>query len=105
MLCKVYYDLLAKRTQNKTDWVAIVRIEQLYPFPKADLEAVLAPHQQVNDIVWVQEEPENQGAWWMIQHEIRRVLLKINSYLMSAEKHPLHQQLVIRRFSMSNKIS
>ena len=78
VLCsgKVYYDLLAKRTQNKTDWVAIVRIEQLYPFPKADLEAVLAPHQQVNDIVWVQEEPENQGAWWMIQHEIRRALTK-----------------------------
>ncbi|WP_116964057.1 2-oxoglutarate dehydrogenase E1 component [Fastidiosibacter lacustris] len=78
ILCsgKVYYDLLSKRREKAIEDIAIIRIEQLYPFPQQDLEAVLAAYQHVSDIVWVQEEPENQGAWWMIQHELRRVLVK-----------------------------
>lgn len=78
ILCsgKVYYDLLAERGEKDVKDIAIVRIEQLYPFPQADLDKVLAPYEAVNDVVWVQEEPENQGAWWMIQHELRKVLRK-----------------------------
>ncbi|WP_440993956.1 2-oxoglutarate dehydrogenase E1 component [Cysteiniphilum litorale] len=78
ILCsgKVYYDLLAERSEKEVKDIAIVRVEQLYPFPQADLDKVLAPYEAVNDIVWVQEEPENQGAWWMIQHELRKVLRK-----------------------------
>lgn len=81
ILCsgKVYYDLLAERIDKEVKDIAIVRIEQLYPFPQADLDKVLAPYEAVNDIVWVQEEPENQGAWWMIQHELRKVLRKDQS--------------------------
>ncbi|WP_119328689.1 2-oxoglutarate dehydrogenase E1 component [Cysteiniphilum halobium] len=78
ILCsgKVYYDLLAERSEKSIKDIAIVRIEQLYPFPQVDLEKVLAPYEAVSDIVWTQEEPENQGAWWMIQHELRKVLHK-----------------------------
>lgn len=77
LLCsgKVYYDLLAKRREQKITDVAIVRLEQLYPFPSKDLSAALAQYSHVSDVVWVQEEPENQGAWWMIQHHIREELM------------------------------
>ena len=76
VLCtgKVYYDLVAKRTECNIQDVAIIRLEQLYPFPKQDLKDNIAKYSHVTDIVWAQEEPENQGAWWMIQHHIRKVL-------------------------------
>ena len=76
LLCsgKVYYDLVTERNNIDIKNIAIIRIEQLYPFPQVDLEKVLAPYKGVNDIVWVQEEPENQGAWWIIQHQLRKVL-------------------------------
>lgn len=73
---KVYYDLLTRRHEKNIKDIAIVRLEQLYPFPSKDITAVLKPYAHVNDIVWAQEEPENQGAWRMIQHEIRKILLK-----------------------------
>ena len=88
ILCsgKVYYDLVAKRSDKEIKDIATVRIEQLYPFPKKDLEKVLAPYKHVNDIVWVQEEPENQGAWWMIQHELRKLLYKDQNLSYVARK-------------------
>src|SRR5690606_4947457 len=61
---KVYYDLLEKRRADGLDNVAIVRIEQLYPFPEDDLSEVLAPYTNVRKVVWCQEEPMNQGAWY-----------------------------------------
>ncbi|HRE19014.1 MAG TPA: 2-oxoglutarate dehydrogenase E1 component, partial [Rhodocyclaceae bacterium] len=66
VLCsgKVYYDLLAARREKKITDIAIVRIEQLYPFPKASLEAELAKYSKATEIVWCQEEPRNQGAWY-----------------------------------------
>ncbi|MFZ9034733.1 MAG: 2-oxoglutarate dehydrogenase E1 component [Francisellaceae bacterium] len=71
---KVYYDLLEKRrAENITD-IAIIRLEQLYPFPQRELVDILKPYAHVSDIIWAQEEPENQGAWWMIQHELKRLL-------------------------------
>src|SRR5690554_5247186 len=71
---KVYYDLLEKRRADGLDNVAIVRIEQLYPFPEDDLSEVLAPYTKVRKVVWCQEEPMNQGAWYCSQHHMRRVL-------------------------------
>ena len=75
VLCsgKVYYDLLAKRRADGREDIAIIRIEQLYPFPEDDLTEALAPYKNVKHIVWCQEEPMNQGAWYCSQHHMRRV--------------------------------
>ncbi|MFI8746889.1 2-oxoglutarate dehydrogenase E1 component [Pseudomonas sp. NPDC077186] len=75
VLCsgKVYYDLLEKRRAEGREDIAIVRIEQLYPFPEEDLAEVLAPYKNLKHIVWCQEEPMNQGAWYCSQHHMRRV--------------------------------
>ncbi len=70
---KVYYDLLDKRRNEGREDIAIVRLEQLYPFPEDDLAEVLAPYQNLKSIVWCQEEPMNQGAWYCSQHHMRRV--------------------------------
>ncbi|ATG74507.1 2-oxoglutarate dehydrogenase E1 component [Zobellella denitrificans] len=70
VLCsgKVYYDLLDARRKNEQTDVAIIRIEQLYPFPQEEVAAILADYQHVKDFVWCQEEPQNQGAWYCSQH-------------------------------------
>ena len=60
---KVYYDLLAERAARKLNNVAIVRLEQIYPFPSQKLATVLNRHTQAKKLVWVQEEPRNMGAW------------------------------------------
>ena len=76
VLCsgKVYYDLLDKRRKQEIDNVAIVRIEQLYPFPHAEMAKALADYQHVKDFVWCQEEPQNQGAWYCSQHHFRAAI-------------------------------
>jgi 2-oxoglutarate dehydrogenase E1 component len=71
---KVYYDLLAAAEERKLENVAIVRIEQLYPFPRAALRNELNRFKNAKDIVWCQEEPQNQGAWYQIQHHLRSCL-------------------------------
>lgn len=71
---KVYFDLLEQRRTNEQNDVAIVRIEQLYPFPKEDVEAAIAQYTNVVDYVWCQEEPQNQGAWYSSQHNFRSAL-------------------------------
>ncbi|WGE86121.1 2-oxoglutarate dehydrogenase E1 component [Actinobacillus equuli] len=65
---KVYYDLFEQRRQNEQTDVAIIRIEQLYPFPYEDMKKVLEPYAHVKDFVWCQEEPLNQGAWYCSKH-------------------------------------
>ncbi|MGC7589815.1 2-oxoglutarate dehydrogenase E1 component [Bisgaard Taxon 46] len=65
---KVYYDLLEKRRKNNQTDVAIIRIEQLYPYPHEEMKEILAPYSHVTDYVWCQEEPLNQGAWYCSQH-------------------------------------
>ena len=76
ILCsgKVYYDLKSERDAQGLDHVAIIRIEQLYPFPQEALGAALADYTQVTEAVWCQEEPMNQGAWYSSQHHMRRAL-------------------------------
>lgn len=76
VLCsgKVYYDLFDKRQQDARDDVAIIRIEQLYPFPKKALKRALEPYQSATKFIWCQEEPMNQGAWFSSQHHMRHLL-------------------------------
>ncbi|MGB1111046.1 MAG: 2-oxoglutarate dehydrogenase E1 component, partial [Gammaproteobacteria bacterium] len=73
VLCsgKVYYDLLEARRERELENVALIRIEQLYPFPKVELPEILAKYPHAKDVVWCQEEPMNQGAWFQIQHKLR----------------------------------
>lgn len=71
---KVYYDLLEQRRKNNQHDVAIVRIEQLYPFPHKAMQEVLQQFAHVKDFVWCQEEPLNQGAWYCSQHHFREVI-------------------------------
>jgi 2-oxoglutarate dehydrogenase E1 component len=63
---KIYYDLLQRRRELKAEDVAIVRLELLYPFPEEELKAALSPFPKKTPVVYVQEEPENQGAWWYL---------------------------------------
>ncbi|MFW8589446.1 2-oxoglutarate dehydrogenase E1 component [Glaciecola sp. 2405UD65-10] len=65
---KVYYDLLEQRRKGELNNIAIVRIEQLYPFPQQELDKVVEQYAHVKDWVWCQEEPQNQGAWYCSQH-------------------------------------
>lgn len=76
VLCsgKVYYDLLEKRRENNQTDVAIIRIEQLYPYPHEDMQKVLAPYAHITDFVWCQEEPQNQGAWYCSKHNFEEEL-------------------------------
>ena len=71
---KVYYDLAKMRNKNDFKDVGIVRIEQLYPFPYDDLEEILTKYENVQEFIWCQEEPLNQGAWFSHRHRIQRVL-------------------------------
>jgi 2-oxoglutarate dehydrogenase E1 component len=69
LLCsgKVFYDLAKRREEAGLDDVALVRVEQLYPFPAAALRAQLDAYGQAEMVRWVQEEPENMGAWWYLR--------------------------------------
>ncbi len=76
VLCsgKVYYDLLEDQHKRGQDDVALIRIEQLYPFPRALLATELKKFGKAAEVVWCQEEPQNQGAWYQIQHHLRACL-------------------------------
>ncbi len=69
---KVYYDLFAARRKREIQDVAIIRLEQLYPFPHKLFEAQVAAYPNATEVVWCQEEPGNQGAWHRIQHYLLR---------------------------------
>ena len=72
---KVYYDLVKKREEKGADDVAIVRVEQLYPFPHKAFSAEMKRFPNATDVVWCQDEPQNQGAWFFIQHQIHENML------------------------------
>ena len=72
---KVYYDLLAFRRERKIDDVAIVRLEQQYPFPHADFKSEIARYAKAKEVVWCQEEPQNQGAWYRLRAYLRADIL------------------------------
>jgi 2-oxoglutarate dehydrogenase E1 component len=68
---KVYYELLAYRRERKIDDIAILRLEQQYPFPHEDYKAKVAKYTNANEVVWCQEEPQNQGAWYRLRAMLR----------------------------------
>ncbi len=76
VLCagKVYYDLLEEADKRKLDHVAIVRCEQLYPFPRDEVTRELTRFANAKDVIWCQEEPRNQGAWFQIRHHLEACL-------------------------------
>jgi 2-oxoglutarate dehydrogenase E1 component len=71
---KVYYDLLERRRAGRFPEVALVRIEELYPFPTEEYQAILDRYPKAKGIVWCQEEPQNQGAWYQIRHRLQAPL-------------------------------
>tara|TARA_E500000075_G_C6887879_1_gene267968 strand:- start:307 stop:795 length:489 start_codon:yes stop_codon:yes gene_type:complete len=78
ILCsgKVYYHLLEQRRANDIKDIAIVRLEQLYPFPHEELDLVLDSMTNLQQVLWCQEEPMNQGAWYSSQHHMRNALTR-----------------------------
>ncbi len=73
---KVYYDLARKRAEKGSDDVAILRIAQLYPFPHKAFATEMKKYPNATDVVWCQDEPQNQGAWFFIQHQIHENMLE-----------------------------
>jgi 2-oxoglutarate dehydrogenase E1 component len=74
---KVYYDLLQERRLKEIRDIALVRLEQMYPFPENTLGRVLAAYPNA-DVVWCQEEPENMGAWSFVDRRIEKVLSRLD---------------------------
>ena len=76
VLCsgKVYYELLEARRAAQASNVAVLRVEQLYPYPREDLARAIAPYKRLRRVVWCQEEPMNQGAWYQTQHKMRQAI-------------------------------
>jgi len=71
---KVYYDLLTRRREEEIDDIAVVRVEQLYPFPYTQLKDEVHKYPNAQEYIWCQEEPRNQGAWYNIKHRLERVV-------------------------------
>ena len=71
---KVYYDLLAARRERKLTDIALVRVEQLYPYPHKAIESELRKYANAVHVVWCQDEPQNQGSWFYIQHHLSEAL-------------------------------
>ena len=80
VLCsgKVYYDLKKARDEEDISDVALLRLEQLYPFPYFEVEEMLKDYIHAKEFIWAQEEPRNQGAWFSHRHRLERVLNKLN---------------------------
>jgi 2-oxoglutarate dehydrogenase E1 component len=73
---KVYYDLVKKREEKKASDVAIIRVEQLYPFPHKAFANEMKRYAGASEIMWCQDEPQNQGAWFFVQHYIHENMLE-----------------------------
>ncbi len=95
---KVYYDLLETRRQGDLGHVALVRIEQLYPFPQQSFEEEIKRYSKAKKIVWCQEEPENQGAWYQIQHRLRASLSPKHTLIFSGR--PASASPAVGKFSV-----
>lgn len=84
ILCsgKVYYELRSLRREKELDHVAIVRLEQLYPFPELELQEIIRPYENLESVIWCQEEPQNMGAWYSSQHHMKAVIARQNVRLV-----------------------
>ncbi|MEM9532760.1 MAG: 2-oxoglutarate dehydrogenase E1 component, partial [Pseudomonadota bacterium] len=76
LLCsgKVYYDIVGERQRREANTIPVIRVEQLYPFPRALLLRFLAEYPNLKEVVWCQEEPMNQGAWYQIKHHLQATI-------------------------------
>jgi 2-oxoglutarate dehydrogenase E1 component len=83
---KVYFDLLEQRRAAEVRNVAIVRVEQLYPFPADDYAVALARYPNARQVVWCQEEPQNQGAWYQVRHRLQEPLKGHQELLYSGRR-------------------
>ena len=80
---KIYFELLARKEEQQEGRVALCRLEQLYPFPGDLVQAEMERFSSAK-VIWCQEEPMNQGAWYSMQHRLRRVILAQNEDLYLA---------------------
>lgn len=83
---KIYYELLDGRENHGTDNVALVRVEQLYPFPEKAVEDVLGKYKNTQEVLWTQEEPSNMGYWTFLRHRIKRQALRNSTFRYAGRK-------------------
>lgn len=83
---KIFYELLEAKEANDLNTVAVVRVEQLYPFPDKQVDAVIAKYSRAKEVLWTQEEPSNMGYWTFIRHRIKRHALKNATFRYSGRK-------------------
>ena len=81
ILCngKIYYELDERRAELKANNIAIMRVEQLYPFPQDQIDAQIESYKNRKNLLWVQEEPENMGAWWYVLTRMRETSIQVIS--------------------------
>jgi 2-oxoglutarate dehydrogenase E1 component len=104
---KVYFELMAARREKKIDNIVLVRVEQLYPFDDRRLAEEMAKYPNLKELVWCQEEPENQGAWYAKHHRLTELIKKGQTLSVVARpasaspavgyaaKHTLQQKSVV----------
>ena len=107
LLCsgKVYFELLKARQEAQLDHVAIIRLEQVYPLPDLELNEQLAPYSDDCELVWVQEEPANMGAWGFLLRHLRQRAFRLrrpppesaSPATGSKASHQLEQNLLMRQ--------
>ena len=99
LLCsgKVYYDLFEKRRERKSDDVAIVRIEQLYPFPEAQLKQIFSRYKTTKEWIWVQEESQNMGGWSFMEPRLRGMGYSFNYVGRDASSSPATGSLKVHQ--------
>lgn len=84
---KVYFDLAEFRRNEGLDQAAIIRIEELYPFPTEEYARVIARYRNAKEVVWCQEEPQNQGAWYQIRHRLQESLSDQHQLFYAGRPH------------------
>jgi 2-oxoglutarate dehydrogenase E1 component len=101
---KVYYELLAEKEKENANDVAIIRLEQIYPLPLNQLKNIISKYKNADDYIWLQEEPENMGAWSFLLRTFREVNLRLISRLESAspatgshKQHEKDQEAIIKK--------
>ena len=105
VLCsgKFYYEATDKADQLGADNMAFVRIEQLYPLPKIQIDAILKKYKNAKNIIWAQEEPANMGAWTYMAMELRELNLtgicRYSSAAAAEGSHDLHKRRLERLFN------
>ncbi|MCX6312846.1 MAG: 2-oxoglutarate dehydrogenase E1 component [Bacteroidetes bacterium] len=81
---KFYYDLLAQKEKENNSTIALIRLEQIYPFPQKQFETLISKYKNASEIFWAQEEPENMGAWEFLLRTVKNISLKLISRKESA---------------------